>query len=103
MTDFAWYDEEASMTRSEDPAALLNAALGLAGEVGEVIELIKKERFHGVLANTHTLRKELGDVLFYLSWVANLYGVSLSSVAQTNIQKLRERYPNGFVSGGGIR
>jgi len=103
MNDFAWYEEEAARTRNEDPDALLNAALGLAGEVGEVIELIKKERFHGVRAETSKLQKELGDALFYLTWVANLNGLSLVEVAEANIRKLRERYPDGFVTGGGIR
>ena len=103
MNDFAWYEDEAAKTRNEDPEARLNAALGLAGEVGEVIELIKKDRFHGKVLDSEQYTLELGDVIFYVAWLAALEGKSLKEIAEANIRKLRERYPNGFVSGGGIR
>ncbi len=71
-------------------------ALGLAGEVGEVIELIKKHLYHGKDLQAESLVKELGDVLWYVMYTADAVGVSLEDVAQTNNEKLRARYPNGF-------
>lgn len=81
----------------------LNAALGLAGEAGEVAELIKKARFHGLAYDVEMIKEELGDILWYVNQMAYAHGLTLSEVAQTNVAKLRARYPNGFVSGGGVR
>lgn len=77
-----------------------NACMGLAGEVGEVIEPLKKHLYHGKGApDVVALTKELGDVLYYLSVVAALFNVSLQDVADTNKAKLDARWPNGFRAG----
>lgn len=75
---------------------ICNHGLGLAGEAGEVIELIKKHVFHGHDLDRLMVRKELGDVLWYLAAIATLCGIDLDDVGEGNIQKLRERYPQGF-------
>lgn len=75
---------------------LLNAALGLCGESGEVADLIKKYRFQGHELDTAKLIKELGDVQWYIALAASALGVSLSEIMMRNIEKLRKRYPNGF-------
>lgn len=76
----------------------MERALGLAGEAGEVCDLIKKEKFHGKTGApiVGDLRKELGDVLWYVSTLAATYGLSLSEIAEANISKLKERHPKGF-------
>lgn len=79
------------------------AALGLAGEVGEFVEMVKKEAFHGKPLDVDAAGKELGDVLWYLSLAAESLGLKLSAIAAGNIGKLRARYPDGFVHGGGNR
>ncbi|MFA1820574.1 nucleoside triphosphate pyrophosphohydrolase family protein [Virgibacillus oceani] len=73
-----------------------NYALGAAGEAGEVAELVKKEVFHGHYTTVDEMKKELGDVLHYLSGLATLYGLRLEDVAKRNIDKLQKRYPGGF-------
>ena len=73
-----------------------NAALGLAGEAGEVADLYKKILYHGHQVPALTIVDELGDVLWYLAAVASLEGLSLGDIAAANIAKLRVRYPNGF-------
>lgn len=73
-----------------------NFGLGLTGEAGEVVELIKKNLYHNHTVTADEIKKELGDVLFYLSGIATLYDIDLEDVATTNIEKLRKRYPNGF-------
>lgn len=77
--------------------------LGIAGEAGEVCEMLKKSIDHGIPIDKDALSKELGDVLFYIAALALIYDIALEDVAAGNIAKLAERYPNGFVKGGGIR
>lgn len=69
----------------------LMCAIGLAGEVGEVCEPIKKHRFHGKPLGLPEMRKEIGDVLWYLAVLAKHYGFSLSSIMTENIRKLQKR------------
>jgi NTP pyrophosphatase (non-canonical NTP hydrolase) len=82
-------------------ADLAISGLGIAGEAGEVADLLKKICGHGhrVDADTRTkLRKELGDVLWYISDLSSLLGFTLEEVAADNIYKLKQRYPEGFSS-----
>lgn len=70
--------------------------LGLAGESGEVCDMLKKVLYHKHLLNLELLTKELGDVLWYIADIATKYQITLDDVAQVNIKKLQARYPNGF-------
>jgi NTP pyrophosphatase (non-canonical NTP hydrolase) len=72
------------------------AALGLAGEAGEVVELIKKWRFHGKPIAEADLKAELGDVLWYLACMADRYGFRLEDIAAENLAKLEKRWPHKF-------
>jgi len=72
------------------------SALGLAGEAGEFANMIKKLTAHGHNIPPEELADELGDVLWYLSEAATACGLSLNDIAIMNIEKLRERYPDGF-------
>lgn len=93
------YQELASRTwnpKNTDQDNLLNFALGLAGEAGEVIELIKKHVYHGQPLDETKLKKELGDVQWYLSGLAKVRNLKLSDVGEHNIAKLRARFPQGF-------
>lgn len=72
-------------------------ALGLAGEAGEVCDLLKKTHGHGKPYEADKLKKELGDVLWYLANLATAHGFSLGDVALTNVRKLQTRYPVGFT------
>jgi NTP pyrophosphatase (non-canonical NTP hydrolase) len=71
-------------------------ALGLAGEAGEVADLIKKGIFHQKGLDKENLKKELGDVLWYLTALCSDLGLSLEEVMQHNIKKLKARYPEGY-------
>jgi NTP pyrophosphatase (non-canonical NTP hydrolase) len=82
---------------------MLNAALGLAGEAGEVVELVKKACFHRAPYASDKMKKELGDLLWYINQMAHAHGLSLEEIAQANVDKLQARYPDGFVLGGGNR
>lgn len=75
---------------------LLNGVMGLCGEAGEVIDLVKKTRFQGHGMDYDALKKELGDVAWYLAIASHGAGYTLSSIMERNIEKLKERYPEGF-------
>lgn len=79
-----------------DDSAKSNYAMGLAGESGEVVDLLKKWVHHKHPENLEELKKEMGDVLHYLAGIATMYGMRLEEVATLNIVKLKERYPEGF-------
>lgn len=70
--------------------------LGLTGEAGEFADMMKKHHGHGHDLDVKKAAKELGDVLWYLSVLADSIGYKLSDIASMNVAKLRERYPNGF-------
>ena len=75
---------------------LLNSALGLCGESGEVADLVKKHRFQGHDLDFEHIAKELGDVAWYLAVGAYAIGFDLESIFRMNIEKLEARYPDGF-------
>lgn len=76
--------------------AMVNASMGLSGEVGEYVDMLKKHLFHGHDLDALKCKKELGDIMFYAAWAAKIHGFDLEDVMQTVINKLRVRYPNGF-------
>ena len=75
---------------------LLNGALGLAGESGEVCDIVKKCWMQGHELDTKHIAKELGDILWYVAETATAIGYDLETIMQMNIDKLRKRYPAGF-------
>ena len=75
---------------------LLNSALGLCGESGEVADLVKKHRFQGHDLDFDHIAKELGDVVWYLAVGAYAIGYDLETILQMNVDKLKARYPDGF-------
>ncbi len=75
---------------------LENGVMGLCGEAGEAIDLVKKHLFHGHELKREELIKELGDVAWYLAESCTALGVELEEVLTLNIEKLKKRYPEGF-------
>ena len=76
--------------------AHLHAAVGLAGEAGEVLDLFKKSVFTGKVLDRDDLVKELGDVEFYLQALRTVSGISRDEVLDANVVKLNNRHPEGF-------
>jgi NTP pyrophosphatase (non-canonical NTP hydrolase) len=79
-----------------DLGGVMNACLGLAGEVGELNDMIKKWVFHEKELDETHLKKELGDVMWYVAMMCQSMGWELDDVLQMNIDKLIARYPEGF-------
>lgn len=75
---------------------LINGVMGLCGESGEAIDIVKKHLHQGHALDREKLIKELGDIAWYLAETAWALDVSLDKVFKDNIAKLKERYPEGF-------
>ena len=75
---------------------LINGVMGLCGESGEAIDIVKKHLAQGHPLDKDHMAKELGDVAWYLAETATALGLTLEDILQGNIDKLRARYPEGF-------
>ena len=83
---------------------LIYTALGLTGESGEVAEKVKKMIRDGTELNIvkkGEIALELGDVLWYIANLAHEIGVSLGTIAKTNIKKINNRAENDTIKGSG--
>lgn len=83
-------------TEARDTMTL--ALIGLLDELGEVAGPIKKHLWHGHPLDVAHVQDELGDVLWYMAALCNALGITLEDVLQSNVQKLQDRYPDGFSS-----
>ena len=89
------YQKEAMATLNpalNQKDVLINSVMGLCGESGEAIDLVKKWLMQGHELDKEHLIKELGDMAWYLA----------ETVFQENLDKLRQRYPNGFDTGASV-
>ena len=75
---------------------LINSVMGLCGESGEAIDIVKKWFAHGHELDKEHLKKELGDIAWYLAEAATALDLTLEEILEANIEKLRKRYPEGF-------
>lgn len=96
--DFSEYQSQARRTQNKDltPREMQEHALcGLASEVGEVLGIFQKI-YQGKNFSMSDLKKEMGDVLWMIAELCDVYGIDLEEVAWLNIEKLKRRYPDGF-------
>jgi len=77
---------------------LINGVMGLCGESGEAIDIVKKWLAQGHELDKEKLAKELGDICWYLAETATILGYDLEDIMAANIEKLKKRYPEGFSS-----
>tara|TARA_Y100001970_G_scaffold190970_1_gene232241 strand:+ start:253 stop:582 length:330 start_codon:yes stop_codon:yes gene_type:complete len=105
--DFKTYQKQARLTAQYPNLGSNNIypTLGLVGEAGEVAEKVKKviRDKNGIFdeESKKAIKKELGDVLWYLSNLCNEFGFSFEEVAFQNLEKLRLRASKGMISGSG--
>ena len=77
---------------------LLTAAVGMSAEAGEFTEIIKKIIFQGkpvTEENLFHLKRELGDIMWYVAQACMGLGTSLDEIMEMNVEKLKSRYPGG--------
>ena len=76
---------------------IANVGFGLMGELGEIVDYIKKGIFHKHGIDKKVLMEELGDLLWYVFAFGLMFDIDMESVARKNVEKLQARYPNGFT------
>ena len=100
--EFKQYQQLAKTTAIyPENAKIFYPTLGLAGEVGEICEKIKRYVRDGRELDKDDLTKELGDVLWYLSALSGDLGINLEDVAIKNYEKLKSRMERNVISGSG--
>lgn len=80
----------------DDDSMLIDAALGLTGEAGEVADIVKKSYYQGHELDFDAIVEELGDVAWYIALACQALGIGMETVLQMNVDKLKKRYPDGF-------
>ena len=93
------YQKEAMATLNpalNQKDVLINSVMGLCGESGEAIDLVKKWLMQGHELDKEHLVRELGDVAWYLAEAATALELPLEDILRANLEKLERRYPGGF-------
>ena len=75
---------------------LINGVMGLCGEAGETIDIVKKHLYQGHELDKQKLAMELGDIAWYLAETAYALDIPLEKILRANLEKLKKRYPEGF-------
>ena len=88
--------QKPDLKKDWDIGGIMEGCLGISGESGELVDLIKKWVFHEKPLDETHVKKELGDVLWYAALLCESFGWDMSEIMCLNIEKLKARYPDGF-------
>jgi len=94
------YQEKAKRTLVTLTSSLLDdihMVFGMSTEVGEIEDVYKKHLAYGKNLDLVNVREEIGDLMWYIANMCNLYGWDLRDIMETNIKKLEARYPEKFT------
>lgn len=97
VTDLMNYDPVIERLKDTKTLRLLHAAMGLCTEAGEFMDMLKKHILYGKPIDEVNLKEELGDSQWYSALAADALEAKLIDILQTNIDKLKARYPNKFT------
>jgi len=82
--------------RCDAASQLLHYTIGIATESGELLDAVKKFIAHGKPLDVVNIKEELGDCLYYIARMCDMYGFTFEEVMETNINKLKVRYGTKF-------
>lgn len=101
--NFNEYTEKALVTcHTTGDSKVIEGAMGLASESGEVLDLVKKWQFQGHELNLDKVQDEMGDVLWYMAELVDGLGLNFETILLKNLKKLKARYPDGFKADNSI-
>lgn len=101
LRDYLSFAETTWVEKPDHNTEFALAAMGLAGEAGETVEIIKKSIRDNKDVDPEKLSKELGDVLYYWVTICRLYGLDPQEVLEGNVSKLRDRFKRDAIKGEG--
>jgi len=96
VTDAEDYSPMAARSSEKHAVRILHAAMGLSTEAGEILDAMKKHIFYGKPIDLVNLKEEAGDIFWYLAVLCDELGITFGEAQETNIKKLRARFPNKF-------
>jgi len=94
--DYAAFVDSRFKEMETPEATLIHAAIGVAGEAGEIIDAVKKHWVYNQPLNEENLYEEMGDIIFYLQKICNIQGWTFKDLMISNTEKLLKRYPTGY-------
>ena len=97
--DLDVFQEEALRSMRNDlpyEAICSNMCMGLSGETGETVDIFKKHIYQGKDLDINDVIEEIGDILWYIANLCNVNKITMKECMESNVEKLRKRYPNGF-------
>ena len=97
VTDLMDYGPVLERLQNIHTVRLLHAAMGLCTEAGEFMDMLKKHILYGKPLDEVNLNEELGDKLWYTALALDELKTTFDQCMETNIKKLRQRYPNKFT------
>ena len=99
--NFNEYQKKSQETWISNTRGFIRAILGICGESGEIAEKIKKFYRDGHSNLRNELKKELGDLLYYIARCADYMQLSLEDIAKQNLRKLQSRKKRNKIKGSG--
>ena len=97
VTDLMDYGPVFDRLKNGHTVRLLHAAMGLCTESGEFMDMMKKHILYGKPLDEVNLKEELGDLEWYIALAIDELHTTFGIIFETNITKLRARYPNKFT------
>jgi NTP pyrophosphatase (non-canonical NTP hydrolase) len=79
------------------PVRINHAVVGLAGEVGELAQLLERWVYYGQSLSVPDVEEEVGDCLWYLALLCNAVGIPMERAMEGNLAKLKARFPHKFT------
>ncbi len=95
--EYAAFVDRLFVNKSKGADGLTHAAIGIAGEAGEILDSVKKSWVYNQEINRGNLIEELGDLAFYMQAMCNLINVQPREIILANMAKLKNRYPMGYT------
>lgn len=95
--------ERLFVKRHEGIEGCMHAAIGISGEAGELLDMVKKSWVYGKPIDRENAIEELGDIEFYMQVMRTRLCVSREAVIEANRDKLELRYPSGYTDEAALR
>lgn len=105
--NFKEYQKEASRTdaplnRDYDKLHAVHMVMGMTTEVGELVDVFKKDLAYNKPVDWVNVKEEIGDLMWYVANFCTINNFDIEEILQTNIDKLRARYPDRFDTGAAV-